>query len=260
MTFVVRLQLTVANSKQRQSEVKDSPTKVKQGLQWLGASQWRIYYHRMRGQLSTTCSNLLKQPNGELLVAVDHNQLRTMASETVDPIDWLHPPPSWAVHPERLVHSINRCSSARAGIRSCNLQHARQPPCLCGNSGYKSPRGYSSRQEPLLIGATVHGKNLFSQGLQFTARTSSRRGYSSRQEALLVGVTVHGKKLVSYWLPYGKKFFSQESATVPGKNVSSHDTKDERFLRIVFLKQYLERFLETFLLNLYVSWKICKQI
>ena len=40
---------------------------------------------------------LLKQPNGGLLVAVDHNQLRTMASDTVDPIDWSHPPPSWAV-------------------------------------------------------------------------------------------------------------------------------------------------------------------
>ena len=44
-----------------------------------------------------------------------------MASETVDPIDWSHPPPSWAVPPERLVHSINRCSSATAGIRSCNF-------------------------------------------------------------------------------------------------------------------------------------------
>ena len=31
-------------------------------------------------------------PNGELLVAVDHNQLRTLASETVDPIDCSHPP------------------------------------------------------------------------------------------------------------------------------------------------------------------------
>ena len=36
---------------------------------------------------------LLKQPNGELLVAVNHNQVRTMASETVDPIDCSHPPP-----------------------------------------------------------------------------------------------------------------------------------------------------------------------
>ena len=41
----------------------------------------------MWGELSTTYSNLLKQPNGELLIAVDHYQLRTVASETVDPID-----------------------------------------------------------------------------------------------------------------------------------------------------------------------------
>ena len=80
--------------------------------------QWKIYYHRMWGQLSTTCSNVLKQPNGELLVAVNHNQLQTMASETVDPIDWSHPPPSWAVAPERLVHSINQCKLS--GIRTCN--------------------------------------------------------------------------------------------------------------------------------------------
>ena len=45
-----------------------------------------------------------------------------MASETVDPIDWSHPPPTWAVPPERLVHSINRCSSAAAGIERTTLQ------------------------------------------------------------------------------------------------------------------------------------------
>ena len=50
-----------------------------------GASQLRIYYHRMWGQLSTTCSNALKQPNGELLVAVSHNQLQTIASERQPP-------------------------------------------------------------------------------------------------------------------------------------------------------------------------------
>ena len=93
----------------------------RESLLWAGASQWRIYCHRMWGQLSTTCSNLLKYPNGELLVAVDHNQLWTMASEKVDSIDWSHPPPSWAVPPDHLVHSINRCSSATAGIRSWNV-------------------------------------------------------------------------------------------------------------------------------------------
>ena len=68
--------------------------------------------------LSTTCSNLLKQPNGEPLVAVNHNQLRTMASETVDPIDWLHPLSSWAVPSERFVHCISQCNLS--GNRTCN--------------------------------------------------------------------------------------------------------------------------------------------
>ena len=54
------------------------------------------------------CSNILKYPNGELIVAVDHNQLRAMASETVDPIDWSYPPPSWAVPPEQpVLHGVN---------------------------------------------------------------------------------------------------------------------------------------------------------
>ena len=87
-------------------------------LLWPGASQWRIYCQRMWGELSTTCSNVLKQPNGELLVVVNHNQLRTMASETEDPIYWSHPPPSWAVSPDRLVQSINQCKLS--GNQTCN--------------------------------------------------------------------------------------------------------------------------------------------
>ena len=90
----------------------------KGSLLWPGASQLRIYYHRLWGQLSATYSNVLKQPNGELLVAINHNQLQTMASETVDPIDWSHSPPSWAVPRERLVHSINQCNLS--GNRTCN--------------------------------------------------------------------------------------------------------------------------------------------
>ena len=40
------------------------------------------------GQLSTTSSNANEVAHGQLPVAVDHSQLRVMASETVDPIDW----------------------------------------------------------------------------------------------------------------------------------------------------------------------------
>ena len=45
-------------------------------------------------------------------------QIRTMASEAVDPIDWSHPTLSWAVPPERLVHSINQINLS--GNRMCN--------------------------------------------------------------------------------------------------------------------------------------------
>ena len=74
---------------------------------------WRIYYHRMWVQLLTTYSDLLKEPNGELLVAVNHNQLRTMASETVDPIDWSHPPPYKGQYPwaPRIAHCNASCKS-----------------------------------------------------------------------------------------------------------------------------------------------------
>ena len=70
--------------------------------------QWRIYYHSLWGQLSTTAVKLLKQTNCQLRVAVDHSQLRTMASEMVDPIDWPLPPTLYsAVPPERHLLGAN---------------------------------------------------------------------------------------------------------------------------------------------------------
>ena len=95
--LVTMSSIRINNNWNYQKMLITESTIKKCSLLWPGASQWRIYYHRMWGQLWTTCSNVLKQPNGELLVAVNHNQQRTMASETVDPIDWSHSPPSWAV-------------------------------------------------------------------------------------------------------------------------------------------------------------------
>ena len=80
---------------------------------------------------------LLKYPNEELLVAVGHNRLRTMASETVDSIDGSHSPPSWAVNPECLAHSINRCSLCRESTQqpsACEATTLTMRPlrgCLC---------------------------------------------------------------------------------------------------------------------------------
>ena len=107
-----------------------------------GESRWRIYYDRMLGQLSATCSNLPKQPNGELLVAVDHSQLRTMASETVDPIDWSHPPPSLAVSP--WAPRIARCE--------CGLQIARLAAATGARTrvhGYARPYPWSVQYIPV---------------------------------------------------------------------------------------------------------------
>ena len=53
------------------------------------------------GSIINYLKYLLKLADGELLVAVNRIQLRTMSSETVDPIDCLHPPPyteQYAMH------------------------------------------------------------------------------------------------------------------------------------------------------------------
>ena len=120
-------------------------------------------------QLSTTSSNVLKQPNGELLVAVNHNQLRRMASETVNPIDWSHPPPSWAVPPERHVHSINQCNFS--GTRTCN-RSMQGPSCLCGHSVYEWPQDV--RVSQLLCGHSG-AVNLWVNELQSSWWTRARR-------------------------------------------------------------------------------------
>ena len=74
-----------------------------------------------QNQLSTTCSNLRKKPNGDLLVAIDHNQLRTMASETLDPIEWSQPPTLHrAVPPEiHVLHGVNIGAVNRRCYRIC---------------------------------------------------------------------------------------------------------------------------------------------
>ena len=53
-------------------------------------------------------------------VAVNHNQLRTMASETVDPIDWLHPPPYTGQGPLSSTYCTLQCG---LGCKSQDLLH-----------------------------------------------------------------------------------------------------------------------------------------
>ena len=60
----------------------------------------------------------------------------TMASVTVDPIDWSHPSPSWSVLPEFLVHSINHCSLSVN--RPCNRS------MRCNHLAYAATQGKST--------------------------------------------------------------------------------------------------------------------
>ena len=64
-----------------------------------------------------------------------------MASETVDPIDWSHPPPLWAVPPDLHVllgvnAAYNRNTCCITGARTRADGHARQTHCQFGHSGY----------------------------------------------------------------------------------------------------------------------------
>ena len=48
-----------------------------------------------------------------------------MASETVDPIDWSHPPPSWAVPPElHVLHSVNVAYKSQDLLQQPGVEHA----------------------------------------------------------------------------------------------------------------------------------------
>ena len=68
----------------------------------------------------------------ELLVAVNHNQLWTIASETVDPIDWSHPHPTHCSTPwaPRIAHcnagwAANHktcCTESTANVRPSKYQ------------------------------------------------------------------------------------------------------------------------------------------
>ena len=69
--------------------------------------------------------NLLPQNVGSvILLAVDHNQLRKMAPETVEPIDWSHPPPSWAMPPElHVLHGVNAAYKSQDLLQKPGHEH-----------------------------------------------------------------------------------------------------------------------------------------
>ena len=84
--------------------------------------------------------NYLHKSTEVLPVAVDHSQLQSMTSETVDKIDWQLPHPTQGSIP--WAQRIARCKcglqiarlAAATGMRTCVLGYARPTHCLCGHS------------------------------------------------------------------------------------------------------------------------------
>ena len=96
----------------------------------------------------------------ELVVAVDYNQLQTMASEAVDPIDWSHPHPHGQYPPERLVHSINWYSLSSTGNRPCNFS-------MRGNHlAYAATRGIRLVDSMINL-RSIGRQHMFSYSLHF---------------------------------------------------------------------------------------------
>ena len=74
----------------------------------------------MWDKLSTTCSNVTEVYQWELPAVGDYSQLRTMASETVGPIDWPLPITLHGAAPPELhvLHGVNA-----ANYKSQDLLH-----------------------------------------------------------------------------------------------------------------------------------------
>ena len=59
-----------------------------------------------------------------------HNQLRTLASGTVDTIDWSHLPPSWEVPPElHVLHGVNVAYKSQDLLHQPGVENKR--PLVC---------------------------------------------------------------------------------------------------------------------------------
>ena len=98
------------------------------------------------GQLSTTCSNVTEVVHGELPVAVDLNQIRTMASKTGDPIDWVLLPSLHRAVPSELhvLHSVNAGYKSQDLLQQLGREHASlgmpgQRTACAATQGIKEP-------------------------------------------------------------------------------------------------------------------------
>ena len=134
-SIALTMRLTISQKIQVKSSIAISPPR-------------RSYYHCLHGQLSTTLVKLLYYPNGQLLIIVDPNQLRTMASETVDLIGT--PPLAGQFLPEHILHSAFVSPQMRL-----------QPPGVEPGQHYNRTQGHRIANESIsvfqYINSSYHG-------------------------------------------------------------------------------------------------------
>ena len=104
-------------------------------------------YHWLWGQLSTTFSNATEVSQWSTPSCSQHNQLRTIASETVDPIYWPLPPTLMGSTPfaTRAQYNISVHPLPRIDPATFSMLGNRLPitPCSQGMSGRKLSTKFS---------------------------------------------------------------------------------------------------------------------
>ena len=109
-----------------------------------------------------------------------------MASKTVDPIDWSHPPPYTGQYPLSYTYCTVQCGlqitrlTALTEIRTCALRNAKPTHCLCGHSGYEPPftiggTVLKESDDLVILGVTFDSKMTFEMHLRTVSRATSQR-------------------------------------------------------------------------------------
>ena len=130
----------------------------------------------MLGQLSITCSNATVVAR-ELSVAVGHSQVRTIPSETGDPIDWPLPPTlKRAVPPE--LHVLHGANSGHKSQDLLQLWDANAQPPEC--QAVTHPQS-----APLTIGGTVlkESDDIYILGVTFNSKMIFEKHFRSVSKA-----------------------------------------------------------------------------
>ena len=135
-----------------------------------------------------------------------------MASETVDPVHWLHPPPYTGQYSLSSTYcTLQWCArlqitklAALSQLRTCDLRNARPTHCLCGQSGYKNiwtlPYSYTRQWADRLLISLSTWKITYHKSLnsRYTNEKFRLMQDSSWQLQINIGITEELEILILY--------------------------------------------------------------